>query len=202
MSCEVLLLPTLVLNRNWQPVHVTTVYRALAMLWSETAHVICPESYELYTWQDWVGRSPSENSPVIRTGKLKMSAPEVVRLGDYYRQPNHAVTFTRSNLMKRDHHSCQYCGRQPGRGKLTIDHVVPRSKGGPNSWTNCVAACVKCNAEKADRTLEQVGPKLRLKRKPVRPDWKPFWSAQGVRISVWEQFIPKQDGKPLMRVFG
>ena len=197
---EVLQRSTLVLNKNWQPVHVTTVYRAVVMLWSDTAHVVCPESYQLYTWPDWIELVPGKDAPAIRTGKLRIAIPEVVRLGDYDRLPNHAVTFTRFNLIKRDRYTCQYCGGKPKRGELTIDHVLPRSKGGQNTWTNCVIACEECNAFKADRTPEQAG--MRLKKRPIQPDWKPFWDAQGVRSRAWDNFIPKHDNRAQMRVFG
>lgn len=197
---EVLQQPTLVLNKNWQPVHVTTVFRAVAMLWSNTAHVVCPESYQLHTWTEWIELIPVTNAPAIRTGKLRIAIPEVVRLGDYDRLPNHAVTFTRSNLMKRDHHTCQYCGGKPGRDELTIDHVLPRSKGGLNSWANCVIACVPCNAGKADRTPEQAG--MTLRKKPIQPEWKPFYASQGVRTEIWQKFMGRQSSIPRLSVRG
>src|SRR4051812_21472172 len=93
--------PTLVLNRSWMPVHVTTVHRALVMLWSETAQAVCPESYRLHTWEDWIGLEPAPGTPAIRTGRLRFPAPEVVYLDHYNRQPRNTVSFTRSNLMKR-----------------------------------------------------------------------------------------------------
>lgn len=192
--------PTLVLNRNWQPIHVTTVIRALTMLWSDTAHVICPESYRSLSWADWIQQIPATDAMVIRTGKLRIALPEVVRLSDYDRFPSQSVTFSRSNLMKRDHYTCQYCQTQPGRDHLTIDHVVPRSKGGPNTWVNCVVACVGCNVRKADRTPEQAG--MRLKRKPVQPAWQPFYAAQGVRVQVWNQFMTTKADIPQLVVRG
>ena len=79
---------------------------------------------------------------------------------------------------------------QPGWEAITVDHVVPRSQGGASSWTNCVAACVRCNALKADRTPEQAGMKLR--RRPVRPEWKPLYAAHGVRVESWARFLPHE----------
>ncbi len=82
-------------------------------------------------------------------------------LDSYDRLPSAAVSFSRRNLFKRDHWTCQYCGLQPGGDELTIDHMVPRSQGGTSTWENCVLACVTCNKRKADRTPQQAGLKLR-----------------------------------------
>ena len=95
--------------------------------------------------------------------------------------PSSAETFSRRNVAKRDHLTCQYCGSQPGGESITIDHVVPRSRGGFSSWTNCVAACVACNAEKADRTPDQAG--MHLRKRPDRPEWKPLYATHGARLA-------------------
>ena len=84
--------------------------------------------------------------PVHPDGPVRLRVPEVIALQHYDRVPLAAVTFSRRNVAKRDHYTCQYCGAQPGVEELTIDHVNPRSQGGQSSWTNCVAACVTCNA--------------------------------------------------------
>ena len=111
-------------------------------------------------------------------------------LSRYDRMPANAVTFSRRNVAKRDHHACQYCGAQPGWEAITIDHVVPRALGGASSWTNCVAACSRCNARKADRTPEQAG--MHLRRRPTRPDWKPLYASHGGRVASWSQFLPDE----------
>jgi len=179
--------PTLVLNRSWQPVHVTTVARSLILLWNDAARVVDPEDYQALTWDDWAKREPAEGVPCIRSARLKLPVPEVIALANYDRLPSTAITFSRRNVGKRDHYTCQYCGDQPGVETITIDHVIPRSQGGTSSWTNCVAACEPCNARKADRTPEQAGMKLR--HRPVRPEWKPFYAAQGGRIESWARFV-------------
>ena len=107
-------------------------------------------------------------APCIRSARARLRVPEVVCLTRYDRLPATAVTFSRRNVARRDHHTCQYCGAQPGGEAITIDHVVPRSQGGASSWTNCVAACVACNARKADRTPEQAGMHLRQPPVPAR----------------------------------
>jgi 5-methylcytosine-specific restriction endonuclease McrA len=179
--------PTLVLNRNWQPVNVATVARALVLLWNESARVVDPASFQLYTWADWSRLRPCKDEPFVRAVHFRLRVPEVIALNDYNRAPRATVTFNRRNLFKRDHNTCQYCGAQPGVAELTIDHVVPRAHGGVSSWENCVLACVTCNKRKADRTPEQA--RMRYRRKPVRPQWKPLYAEHGVRIQSWSKFL-------------
>ncbi len=179
--------PTLVLNRNWQPIHVTTVVRALVMLWNDIARAVEPDEYRLFTWEEWAELEPDPDAPCIRSARARLRVPEVVCLARYDRLPSSAVPFSRRNVAKRDHHTCQYCGAQPGWEQITVDHVLPRSQGGASSWTNCVAACIRCNALNADRTPEQAG--MTPRRRPVRPEWKPLYAAQGVRVESWARFL-------------
>ena len=187
MSSRVLERPTLVLNRNWQPVNVATVERALILLWNETARVVDPVDYQLYSWQDWMKLQPREDESFIQAVKQRLRVPEVVTLLGYDQLPSSVVTFSRRNIFKRDHYTCQYCGVQPGGGELTIDHVVPRSHGGVSSWENCVLACVECNKRKADRTPVQAH--MRLRTVPFRPKWQPLYAHDHVRIASWSKFI-------------
>lgn len=114
-----------------------------------------------------------------------MPFPSIVRLSFYVRVPYKKIVLSRKNIIRRDGHQCQYCGR--GDVTLTVDHVIPKSKGGNDSWENLVAACVSCNNRKGDRTPSEAGVKLR--RKPIRPshvmfirhfvgivddNWKPY----------------------------
>lgn len=187
MVAAVLDRPTLILNRNWQPVGVNTVARALVKVFSETARIVDPADFRLYTWDDWVTLRPAEGEPVIRTQRLVLRVPEVAVLTSYDRVPANAVTFSRRNVFKRDRYTCQYCGKQPGSEELTIDHVVPRSQGGLSTWENCVLACIECNRLKADRTPEQAG--MALRQRPTRPAWKPLYAQSGIRIASWAKFV-------------
>jgi hypothetical protein len=187
MVAKALELPTLVLNRNWQPVNVATVGRALVLLWNESARVVDPHDYRTYTWADWSQLRVREGDPFIQAIRMQLRAPEVIVLADYDRLPSAAVSFSRRNLFKRDHWTCQYCGVQPGVDELTIDHVVPRSQGGISIWENCVLACVTCNKRKADRTPREAG--LKLRQAPVRPMWKPMYARHTVRIESWSKFV-------------
>ncbi|MBX9792238.1 MAG: HNH endonuclease [Pirellulales bacterium] len=217
MVAKMLERPTLVLNRNWQPVNVATVGRALTLLWNESARVVDPADFQLYTWEDWSRLRPRQGAPFIQAVRQRLRVPEVIVLAEYDRLPTAAVSFSRRNVFKRDHWTCQYCGRQgrqpvlneqgsdkpvcqpnpranrnrlrrqPGGEELTIDHVVPRSQGGVSAWDNCVLACIDCNKRKADRTPREAGMKLR--KAPVRPAWKPLYARHEVRIESWSKFI-------------
>ncbi len=179
--------PTLVLNRHWQPVGVTTVARALLKVWNDTAYIIDPEHCQRYTWTEWVARCPKDHEPCIRTPRLQFGVPEVVTLTTYDRLPAQQVAFSRRNVFKRDRFKCQYCGIRPGSDALTIDHVCPRAQGGVSSWDNCVLACVPCNSRKANRTPEQAG--MRLRKTPVRPVWHPLYASMSVRAESWSRFV-------------
>ena len=214
---DVLNRPTLVLNRNWQAINVATVARALIMLWNESAKVVDPVDYQLYDWNDWSKLVPDRDEPFVQAVRQRFRVPEVVTLTEFDRLPAAAVTFSRRNVFKRDRFTCQYCGRQGrshygnggdaggietasstrsqgnrprlqlGGDELTIDHVVPRARGGESSWTNCVLACLECNKRKADRTPAQA--KVRLRKEPVRPTWKPLYSEHASRMESWSKFI-------------
>ncbi len=187
MSSSVLERPTLVLNRNWQPVNVAPVARALVMLWNESARVVDPDDFRLYSWSDWSRLRPRDGEPFIQAVTFRLRVPEVLTLTHYERTRESAVTFSRRNIFKRDHGTCQYCGARPGSAELTIDHVLPRAQGGVSRWDNCVLACVDCNSRKANRTPEQAAMKLR--RPPFRPMWRPLYASNGIRIESWSRFL-------------
>jgi 5-methylcytosine-specific restriction endonuclease McrA len=187
MAYSVLQRPTLILNRNWQPVRVATVARALVLLWNEAARVVDPADFQLYTWADWARLKPRDGELFVQAVRFRLRVPEVLTLVRYDRVPVAAVAFTRRNIFKRDRFTCQYCGMQPGTEELTIDHVVPRSQGGASTWSNCVLACVACNKRKADRTPQQAG--LRLRKTPHRPTWKPLYAFEEIPIASWTRFL-------------
>ncbi len=187
MVTNVLDRPTLVLNRNWQPIGVSTVSRSLIKLWNRAAQVVDPDDYRLYDWADWAALAVREGEPFIQACRFRLRIPEVVTLTRYDRVPVKEVPFSRRNVFKRDRYTCQYCGSEPGSEDLTIDHVLPRSQGGLSTWENCVLACVACNKAKADRTPDQA--RMPLRTAPRRPKWKPTYSARGPRVESWQKFL-------------
>lgn len=180
---------TLVLNRNWTPVDFTTVLEALCKVYTGGARALKTDDYTLHDFDSWASLKVAANAPCVRTATISIPVPEIIVLARYGRVPDRGVAFSRSNIYKRDRFTCQYCGRKPGTAELTIDHVVPRSRGGVSSWTNCVVACVQCNSRKANKTPPEAGlnlrckpskpafmPRLVLARVPYKPSWEKFVS--------------------------
>lgn len=179
--------PCLVLNRRWQPVAFLSVGVAITSVLREMAWVLHPDTYELLEWEPWCEFAPHAARRVT-TPSGSVPAPEVVVLREYEEQPRRGVAMSRKNLFRRDGWACQYCGARPRVEALTIDHVLPRSRGGPTSWENCVAACGPCNRLKADRTPDEAG--LRLRVKPRRPAWKPLLTVPERHFRAgWAPFV-------------
>jgi 5-methylcytosine-specific restriction endonuclease McrA len=185
---SVLTLPTLVLNRAWVPIRTTSVREALCLLFKGAAHAVEPETYRLHDFDSWASVRALEGVPLVRGVSISFPVPEILVLNRFDRVPEGVVVFSRRNLFKRDKYTCQYCGAQPGTEELTIDHVLPRSRGGQSTWENCVLACVSCNARKASRTPAEAG--LRLRSKPARPAWKPVFTLRlGTIPTSWKDFL-------------
>lgn len=184
---SILTRPTLVLNRLWQPVGVAPVARSLTLVAAQRARIVDPADFQQYDWANWARLIPREDEPFVQAVTFRLRVPEVIALTEYDRVPVNAVTFSRRNIYKRDRFTCQYCGAQPGTEELTVDHVLPRSRGGTSTWENCVLACWECNARKADRTPAEA--RMPLAKTPVRPAWKPLYARHDVRIASWSKFL-------------
>ncbi len=140
----------LVLNYTFEPLHFTNAKRAITLLLSGKA-----EGVEL---------SPR----VIRSPSRSLQLPSVIRLAVYIRKPFlDRVAFNKKNILRRDSYTCQYCARRGER--LTVDHILPRSRGGETTWTNVVAACLRCNLQKGNRSLTEAA--MSLIREPVHPQF-------------------------------
>jgi 5-methylcytosine-specific restriction endonuclease McrA len=179
--------PVLVLNRVYQPVQVTTARRAFVLLYAGAA--LAYDDGDLYDFPRWSGLIASAEEPVIPTLRGALRIPRVLHLNRYDKTPRSLVRLSRRNLMLRDELRCQYCGKTPGVRDLNIDHVFPRSRGGPDTWENLVTACRACNVLKANRTPEEAGLSL------LRPPRSPRWSlAARLRMAStvlpeWEPFL-------------
>jgi 5-methylcytosine-specific restriction endonuclease McrA len=140
--------PVLVLNASYEPIHVCAVRRALILLFKGVAS----------TEEAGEGRvhSPSQS----------LAVPSVIRLLEYRRIPRQMRAISRKNILIRDQHTCQYCNKHFGAGELTLDHVIPRSRGGSNTWENLVASCLHCNNRKGDRLPHEASMSLRRQPKP------------------------------------
>jgi 5-methylcytosine-specific restriction endonuclease McrA len=143
----------LVLNQNYEPMSVCNVRKAIILLYLGKAELI--ESY---------------NGKQVHAISMAMPFPSIVRLGVYVHIPYKKIILSRKNILRRDNHRCQYCGRTDAT--LTVDHIIPKAKLGEDSWENLVTACVECNNRKGNRTPEE--SQMKLLRKPMRPNHVTF----------------------------
>lgn len=138
---------TLVLNASFEPLSTVTLRRAVVLVMQDKAVV-----------------EQAHPGLRMRAATVEIPVPQVIRLSRYVRVPfRRQAPWSRRGVLVRDRHRCAYCGRRA----TTVDHVVPRSHGGTDSWLNTVAACAEDNHSKADRTPEQAG--MRLLSKPFEP---------------------------------
>jgi len=165
------------LNRNYQPIEIVTAKEAFILLWKNCAEVVTVEngSYANYTFSSWAEISElkeemgdwAEYDEWIHTPSLTLQIPRVIRILGFQDVPRYAIKLTRKNIYTRDNNTCQYCGKAYSTEQLNIDHVIPRSKGGENSWENLVCSCIKCNQKKRDRDPNEAH--MKLIRQPQKP---------------------------------
>jgi 5-methylcytosine-specific restriction endonuclease McrA len=183
--------PTLVLNRSWVAISTTTVRQAMTLVCRGAARVIHPVTCQVHDFKSWTDLKVAANEPHIRTVHLKIRIPEVIVLTHNDCMPRRTVPFSRRNLYRRDHSRCQYCGRRRSTADLSIDHVVPRSRGGRTTWENCVLSCIPCNVRKGNRPPAEAG--MALVKHPIRPTWTPYLAiATAHRRASWAQFVSDQ----------
>jgi len=140
--------PVLVLNATFEPINVTAVRRALVLMLKGVAQA-----------------EETNHSEVHSTSKA-IQVPSVIRLVSYRHIPQQSRALSRKNILLRDRNTCQFCGNLFPAAELTLDHVMPRARGGRSSWENLVASCYACNNRKGDRTPEEAGLKLQRRPRP------------------------------------
>lgn len=158
----------LVLNQDFSPISVCSVERAFVLIYLRKSELI-----------------RSANGHKLHTVSHEFPMPSVIRLSRYVAVPYKGVNLTRQNIFKRDNFECQYCGT---RKDLTLDHVVPSSRGGMHTWLNLVTACKRCNAKKGDYTPEEAG--MELSRKPFKPSYATFLKDHSNgHEGEWEEYL-------------
>jgi 5-methylcytosine-specific restriction endonuclease McrA len=187
----------LVLNKLYLPIHIVPARRAFAMLFREVAEVVWVDGnrFETHDFESWCELSalreqfPANDDEYVQTVNLEIRVPKIVRLLLYDRLPQRAVKFNRRNLYARDENRCQYCGRRFPTSELTLDHVVPRSRGGLSTWANLVCCCVACNARKGGRVPGEAG--LKLIRRPFKPRRSPIirLTIRNEKYRSWRHFV-------------
>ncbi|MBL1217300.1 MAG: HNH endonuclease [Planctomycetes bacterium] len=187
----------LVLNRSYMAVRVTTARRAFHLLVKNLAEVIAVEdghyaNYDFPTWTE-LGSLQRQYEPDahewVQTVRFCIAVPKVIRLLGYDRLPKQQVKLNRRNIFARDRNRCQYCGKVFPSSELSLDHVVPRSQGGRETWTNLVCACTRCNARKGGRTPQQAA--IALIREPYKPRRNPALTLRlgSPRYACWQAFL-------------
>ncbi len=187
----------LVLNRLYMAVHVINVRRAFSLLCRDLAEVVHIESgqYANYDFQSWrevselraAFKGPDEDW--VRSVNFEIQVPRVIRLLGFDRLPKQTVRFNRRNIFARDSNRCQYCGRRFSTSELSLDHVIPRSRGGETTWENIVCSCVKCNVKKGGRTPDEAH--MSLIKRPVKPKRSPALSIKlgNPKYESWKMFL-------------
>lgn len=158
----------MLLNQSYEPLTICNLRKAIILIFLGKAELVS-----------------DKNHKTIHSVSNTFPWPSVIRLNAYIKIPYKKIILTRKNILRRDNHKCAYCGR--GDLPLTIDHVIPRSRGGDDIWENLVAACLPCNSKKGDRTPDEANMPLRIK--PYAPnhimfirnsigrmdeEWKPY----------------------------
>lgn len=164
----------LVLNIDYSPITVCTVQRAFLLVYLRKAELV-----------------KANNSYSFHTVNETFAMPAVIKLTRYVNIPYKGVSLSRENVFKRDGFECQYCGTKK---ELTIDHIIPKAKGGKTSWNNLVTACKKCNSKKGNFTLEEAG--LQLSFQPYKPSYIMYLrTLSGNNYSEWKPYLMQKNSK-------
>jgi len=190
----------LVLNRFFMAVHVISARRAFSLLCREIAEVvhIVDDRYDTFNFESWreishyrelFAECEDDEHEWVRTVSFAIRVPRVVRLLVYDKMPQQRVKFNRRNLFARDENRCQYCGHKFSSTELSLDHVMPRSRGGRSDWGNVVCACTGCNKRKGGRTPREA--RMKLIRHPDRPRRSPVirMKLRADKYRSWKTFL-------------
>jgi len=169
----------LVLNYSYEPLQFCNAKRAIIMVLSGRAEGLEVDGYQ------------------VKSPNATFSLPTVIRVLKMVRKKTgKGISFSKKNILKRDNFICQYCSETSQ--VLTIDHIIPKSRGGKTTWNNVVAACKPCNLKKSDKTLEEAG--FCLAKKPSKPDFYLYSlsipTAPKSHLESWNKYLPKK-----LRVF-
>lgn len=200
----------LVLNKNWTPINVTTACDAAKKVWNNRALFVDVQTYGVFDFESWVinwddaiRTAKIAEDKVIPLSGINLLIPDAIVCTEYRgfgvkmndrRKPK----FSRTNLYARDRCRCQFCGKKFLPEELTMDHVIPKSKGGKVTWTNIVLACSECNLRKSNKTLAESG--MKLLRAPFEPTAEDLKRSPVDKIlrrigrkvpKTWEQFLGK-----------
>ncbi|MFW6025870.1 MAG: HNH endonuclease [Candidatus Woesearchaeota archaeon] len=177
----------LVLNSSWIAIRIKTVKQAIKILCRKRACVINPNDYFVYKWEDWIKVEGVEGE-CIRASHYKIKIPEVIVLTLYDKLPSHDIKFSKKNVFKRDDYTCQYTGKKVNPKNADIDHIIPKSKGGKSTWSNCVVCSKDINRKKSNKLLKDT--EYKLIKKPKKPNYMSLLIDKRKKIpKSWEKFL-------------
>lgn len=163
--------PVLVLNASYEAISITSVRKAIILVMKGVAHV------------------EATSGKVLRAARMSLPQPSVVRLLEYRKIPLRANVLSRRNILVRDRYTCVYCRKKLSNSELTLDHVIPQSRGGGSDWDNLVAACKPCNNRKGSQTPQEAGLTV-----PKRPKFSIHTARHLVRQvgednAIWRPYL-------------
>lgn len=184
--------PVLVLNKSFVPIHITSIKRAICLVFKGLAKVV-DEQYRMFDFQSWAEVSDAMHDDSISVTRGFIRVPRVILLQFYDKLPSRNIRFSRENIYLRDKNTCQYCGRRFSKSELNIDHVIPLSQGGDTTWQNVVCSCLRCNNAKGGRTPPQAD--MKLLTKPTEPKYSLFMqiSPQPKLFDAWHVYMNPVD---------
>lgn len=156
------------LNQNYQPLTVVSAKKAIILYFLQKVEIV------------------EHHKNVVHSQFFALPLPSIIRLTCFARIPKKRVELSRINVFKRDDHRCQYCGTK--KGPLTLDHIIPKTRGGQDTWENLVTACMKCNNTKGSRTPDEAN--MPLLKRPRRPDYLFFMQYFiGIAEECWKPYL-------------
>jgi len=190
----------LVLDKNYRPIRITSVRGAIYLVFREAANVL-DDDYNVFTLSEWLRHSAHRKEvgdkefKALRSVNNVFGVPNTIILKNYIQRKVRNPACTKMNVFIRDMYQCQYCSTKLPQGHATVDHVIPRSKGGDLTWENAVTSCRECNNLKGSKTLLQCNMKLLKRPKPLCFDIKFFrYYAKRFRKTEWYKFLGVNDG--------
>jgi 5-methylcytosine-specific restriction endonuclease McrA len=159
----------LVLNQNYEPLTLCRMRRAIVLMYLGKAELV--ESY---------------NGVTVRSVRNWLPLPSILRLNRFVKIMRREIPLSKRNILRRDNYQCQYCGKKIG--PMTTDHIIPKGKGGADSWENLVCACAECNSKKGSLAYAHFG--LRLLKRPKKPSYFTFVVNSFEKIpDEWRQYL-------------
>lgn len=177
----------LVLNKHWTAIDIVNVKDCIGKIYNGTAKIV-DETYALHDFQSWADISKNAEDNFIQGVNLKFIVPQVImKICGHF--PRYAIKYSRKNIFARDGYRCAYCGKQFKSEDLSIEHIVPRSRGGKSTWENTITACLECNHRKGDKLLHECG--MELKIVPHKPEFNNPGGGPNFRCKhkFWQKFI-------------